>query len=617
MNIAQKYLELGLSVIPLGKVSKDAAGKKVIQYPHSGWKRFSEERATAEEAAKWNGNLGIATGRVSGILVLDIDSYKPGFDDKLVKSLRLPPTVVQETASGGKQYFFKYPAGITIKNAVCFGHDGSGVDIRGDGGMVIAPPTKTPYGAYKWLLSPEDTEIADVPPKLLEMLKVHASPETRKALPTLVDLKEGEGRDNALAALVGKLVMTVAPGKWDEEVFPAIVAVNKTYKPPLSEADVRRIYKSITETEARRRKGAGVVPAPAAKPFGPAMSFKALMATEYPAARFAVDPFFEAGTLNMISAPPNTWKSWIMMICAGAIAEGGSAFGKFKTEKAGVMIVNEEDSHRALQDRFRILGMAGKDIEVYLRIAEGAKLEDAYIAQLITEAKALKIGVIMFDSLRAVHDSEENDSTEMQKVLDKLKTIAREGITVIFTHHHRKKGQFEKGDSPEMSRGSSAINAAISGHLSFEEEDRDSGKFVIVRHLKSKAGEKLAPFELKIEKKDGGLVFSYSGDFKSTEKKLVNAKDSVVHALEEGGWKTAKDFINLGIASKNVVRVALQVLTKEGVLMSMTRKDAIDRKMDVGGTGKSNELVYSMNTARDSFVEEEPTGPDDIFKDFA
>jgi hypothetical protein len=612
MNIAQTYIELGLSVIPLGKVSKDAAGKKVIQYPKNGWKRFSDERASLEEASQWNGNLGIATGRVSGILVLDIDSYKPGFDASLVQSLRLPPTVVQETASGGKQYFFKYPAHITIKNAVCIGHDGSGVDIRGDGGMVIAPPTKTSYGEYRWLLSPEDTEIAEVPPKLLEMLKVHASPETRKELGALVSLAEGEGRDNAMTALVGKLVMTARPEQWAKEVWPAMVEVNRTYKPPLTEADLKRIYTSITEKELKRRKGSTAAK-PEPKPFVPAMSFKALMATEYPAARFTVDPFFEAGTLNMISAPPNTWKSWIMMIFAGAIAEGGKALGKFDTEKAGVMIVNEEDSHRALQDRFRILGMAGKDIEVYLRIAEGAKLEDVYITQLIAEAKALKIGVIMFDSLRAVHDSEENDSTEMQKVLDKLKAIAREGITVIFTHHHRKKGPFEKGDSPEMSRGSSAINAAISGHLSFEEEERDSGKYVIVRHLKSKAGEKMAPFELKIEKKGEELTFAYSGDFKSTEKKLVNAKDSVVRELEGGGWKTAKDFISLGIASKNVVRVALQVLVKEGVIMSMTRRDAIDRKMDVGGTGKSNELVYSMNTARDSFVDEEPRDPEDIF----
>src|ERR1700746_3445433 len=77
----------------------------------------------------------------------------------------LPDTLMTISPSGSVHRYYKHPgAGIKIKNSV--GQIGPGVDIRGDGGMVIAPPSIKPgVGEYRWL---NDLPIADAPAWLIE-----------------------------------------------------------------------------------------------------------------------------------------------------------------------------------------------------------------------------------------------------------------------------------------------------------------------------------------------------------------------------------------------------------------------------------------------------------------
>ena len=324
------------------------------------------------------------------------------------------------------------------------------------------------------------------------------------------------------------------------------------------------------------------------------MTFANLMTKEFPKARYTVDPFFEVGTLNMVSAPPNTWKSWLLFYMSAFISDGSKVLGQFEAEKSNVLIVNEEDSYRAVQDRFNLLGITNHKLPIYFKIAEGHKIDEKFMKELLSEAKSKDIKVVIFDSLRSMHTSEENDSTAMQGILDMLKILSRENITVIFTHHHRKKSFGQKGVNSESSRGSSAINAAISGHLSLEEVDREDGKFIVVSHLKSKAGEKLEPFEIKIEKLDGSVRFVYNGVKKTQEMKVDEIKSKLMYAFSDDPdtWKTVADFES--IASKNMVRGALRLLVSQCLVRSLSRKEAINEGIDVGSTGKPNEKVYKF-----------------------
>jgi hypothetical protein len=598
---ALKYLELGFSVMPLGPITKDADGKKNIDYL-GGWKQYQEKMATPEEVSMWKcKNLGIVTGKISNLLVLDLDSYKENYDKELVKSFCIPITPFQETASGGRQYFFKMPSGVLIKNSVCLGSKDSGIDIRGEGGMVIVDPSRTPYGSYSWVVSPDDEPLADVPPVLLDLLTklTEGEDKVRTKLPDLVGLKEGEGRNSAMASFVGKLLSSTTLDKWDAEVWPTAQSVNETYNPPMAHNELLSIYSSISGIERNKRHdyGAGKE---TEEPllYVPAMSHAELITMEFPQARYTIEPFFEQGTMNMVSAPPNTWKSWLLFQFAYNIASGTQVLGKFSTEKAGVMIVNEEDSARLVQDRLRLLDITESNLPIYYRIAQGAKLKEDFIKSLIVEAKEKDVGVIMFDSLRAIHSADENDSTAMQEVLDLLKQISRENITVIFTHHHRKKAQFGgKNNDAESTRGSSGINAAISGHISLEEKDNksDDSKYIIVRHLKSKVGEKLDPFDVGIETGENTVRFHYLGDHEEQNQAENEAKDKIIAAL--GGRDellSRKDFLHMRIAGQTTIKKATIILVAEGKIQAVKRKEAEQLGLRSLTEGKANEILYSL-----------------------
>lgn len=596
---AVKYADLGFSVFPLGPITKDADGKKVIGCPKGGWKQYQDKIASKDEILGWDcKNLGIATGSISNLLVLDLDSYKTNFDKQLVESFCLPITPVQNTASGGRQYFFKLPSGVVIKNAVCIGSKDSGIDIRADGGMVIVAPSETDYGTYSWEISPEDEPLAEVPPILLELLTKQSEGGTKakSKLSDLVGLNEGGGRNNAIAAFSGMLLASTASERWDSEVWPAVLAINATYKPPLESEEVESVYESIKRSERAKRQGLGTANAPVTKvPYALAISHAELIIKEFPSARYTIDPFFEQGTMNMVSAPPNTWKSWLLFLFAYHISTGTPVFGEFKTEKAKVMIVNEEDSARLVQDRLRLLDVTEADLPIYYRIAQGSKLSVEFVEDLIAEAKEKQVGVIMFDSLRAIHDADENDSTTMQMVMDLLKKIVRENITVIFTHHHRKKGMFSKNDDSESSRGSSGINAAISGHISLtEKNDEDGSKRLVIKHLKSKVGEKIEPVDIGIDVGEK-IIFHYLGKHKETNQAENEARDKILGTLE--GRKellSRKDLVYLKIAGQTTIKKALKVLEVEGKISSITRKEADKQGLVAHSSGKSNEVLYSL-----------------------
>lgn len=132
-------------------------------------------------------NIGIATGR--GILAVDIDPRKGGSDalDALVATHgALPVTVTTRTGGGGWHLYFRVPPGIRLRNSV--GKLGKGLDIRTDGGQVVAPPSVHPDtgASYAWEdgRSPVDVEIAPAPTWLIELLTPKARPAAaRVAIP--------------------------------------------------------------------------------------------------------------------------------------------------------------------------------------------------------------------------------------------------------------------------------------------------------------------------------------------------------------------------------------------------------------------------------------------------
>lgn len=163
MNVLQAaimYLTFGWSVFPLR-----ARGKEPLPgFPVGTFQRY--RLATDEEAFDWwintpGLNVAIATGAISKLFVLDCDSMEAC---QAVADRGIPTTRVATTGKGAHVYF-KYPD-FPVGNRTNLL---AGVDIRGNGGYVVAPPSIHPSGkAYRWH---REAPLADAPDWLLTMLR--------------------------------------------------------------------------------------------------------------------------------------------------------------------------------------------------------------------------------------------------------------------------------------------------------------------------------------------------------------------------------------------------------------------------------------------------------------
>jgi hypothetical protein len=113
-----------------------------------------------------NANIGMPTGPASGVLVLDVDPEHGGNESLQALPVR-PTTWTIQTPSSGWHFWWKYPAGVELRNTV--GRLGPGLDTRGTGGYVVLPPSVGHNGRpYEWMVR---DELADPPTWLTESLR--------------------------------------------------------------------------------------------------------------------------------------------------------------------------------------------------------------------------------------------------------------------------------------------------------------------------------------------------------------------------------------------------------------------------------------------------------------
>ena len=162
LKAALAYACSGVPVFPC-----EPGGKRPLTY-NGFWDASADPRRVAAWWDRWpDANLGVPTGERSGLLVLDIDPGVGG-PESLAALERahgtLPKTARTRTGGGGVHVFFGYPAAEEVRNSA--GKLGPGLDVRGEGGYVIVPPSRT-RGAYEWL---DRTPLAQ-PSWLLECLR--------------------------------------------------------------------------------------------------------------------------------------------------------------------------------------------------------------------------------------------------------------------------------------------------------------------------------------------------------------------------------------------------------------------------------------------------------------
>ena len=266
-----EYVRKGWKIFPIHTIFENgecSCGKpkcpNVGKHPIGG-KGFYDGTDDIDKIADWiekyNGkmNIGLSTGRLSMVVVLDIDEKDAYSGAEALEALedkyhRLPTTLTQTTGSGGKHYFFNCPTDVDIPSSN--NKIADGIDIRGNGGYAIVPPSNHSSGSnYRW--NNWGTSIADMPKWLID-LSIGKTPIDSDKVRKLVEKKkvvaEG-GRNNHLTKFAARLRGMGVP---DEEILSKTIDENQRYcKPPLSSSEVDTIYHSILRYPTNREREVG------------------------------------------------------------------------------------------------------------------------------------------------------------------------------------------------------------------------------------------------------------------------------------------------------------------------------------------------------------------------
>jgi KaiC/GvpD/RAD55 family RecA-like ATPase len=226
-DTAKKYRDrFGWAVIPI----KPKGKKPAI----ASWREFQSRKMTDEEIEKnfTNGcNIALLTGEISAVDVIDIDSYKESYKD-----INLESQVKVSTPRGGTHLYFKHTEG--LRPSV---NEKLAVDVRGNGSYVLIPPSIGPNEKpYKWVGGVSKKSLLSLktlPSGLIK--KVQKFSTERFNVEEAFNIPEGARDDTLHRAAVSLL------SKHPEDIaWKLLLALNRSYKPPLSERTVEEKFKS-------------------------------------------------------------------------------------------------------------------------------------------------------------------------------------------------------------------------------------------------------------------------------------------------------------------------------------------------------------------------------------
>lgn len=251
-----------------------------------GWTDVENMVRTEEDVTRWWGSggipysIGLPTGEVNNVLILDVDPRNGGFEslkefEKTVEPM--PYTLMSETGGGGLHYFFKYPAGTTVKSRILHS-DLPGLDIKANGGQIVIPPSLHRSGKrYGWAEGRTGAEaVATLPPSILEAFEkiqrgtgggaegvgqaVDITALYRDGIP---DGKRNETLHRAAVSTARKMGVDTGDPMVIGMVKAMIETLNqKACRPPLPDSEIDKIVRSAVEfVIANPREAPGSDPA--------------------------------------------------------------------------------------------------------------------------------------------------------------------------------------------------------------------------------------------------------------------------------------------------------------------------------------------------------------------
>jgi len=548
-------------------------------------------------------NIGIATGQ--GLYVVDVDCNKDGsiFDigleqddlETLVKSLTV------RTGSGGYHFYLSYDPALWLPNTAS--KLGPAIDTRGEGGYVVAPPSRNGHGRYCWLQ--EGTRrVQPLPPALLAKLSPAPRPqEHSSAAASTPQTKEGradalphnapagaaqtaaaspvrvqspqpacaaaqksvanEARNNQLIRVAGKLRKA---GLDLEAIRCLLLTYNEQRygggnhpKGPLPVAEIERtIFKSLARYEAQEQRPAEDLPEVEA--------LIQLMSREIPEPVWIVPGLLAEG-LTLIAGKSKAGKSWLMLALALTSAAGeGLALGRFPINAAEVLYLSLEDDARRLQARVRVL-LDGQPVPPRFEYAlRWHPLTAGGFAQLESYlARKPETRLVVIDTLAKVRlpDSGQNSNLYLEEyqLMGRLQSLALEHHLALVVIHHLRKLKAE--DPFDEIAGSTGLAGAADTLIVL---DRKRGHNDAVLHLTGR----------DIEEQKLALVYSRTActwlcTGPAVEHQISQSKQEILALLEDNDAMTPKEIAQALRKPQDTVRMNVRRMFKEGLVVSHER----------------------------------------------
>ncbi len=480
LDFALKYRAMGISVIPLKPRDKT---------PLLPWQEFQSRIATEAEIRQWfatnpSANVGIVTGRVSNLAIVDLDGPE-GIAYGLSLGLASPVTV---RTGNGKQLYYRHP-GANVCNAV---KKYPGVDVRGDGGYVVAPPSVHPNGkTYVWELGSlgHTTLLSLFPVSLF----TEVSSERKKL-----------GKP---VGWVSEALTNMSQGNIDTTLFKVC---SRLRSDGYSEADAKLLLGPHAE-----RAGATVGHLDAKiknvwSRYEVSQRFNAPTKSEDIASFLAdikeVDwickPIIARKSFGFVAGLPETQKTWLLMELAVECArKNGTWLGLFPVTQAKVLFVDQERFKGETQRRFKgILGAKGlsfADVKDNLFVKCGTSiklnLENSFQA-FRNELLELMPDLVIVDSFATFHDAEENDRMAIQAVIEKINHENKSAYNDIENHAE-----------PSAGRMVGSIGKLAAAEFALTVRKIDAG-MSMVHHTKSTLASNVKAFTVELEDVENGIL---------------------------------------------------------------------------------------------------------------
>lgn len=530
MAVALQYAARGWPVLPC-----EPRGKKPLTA--HGFKDATTDAPTIHSFwDKWpNANIGIATGITSDVFVVDVDPRNGG-DAQLaeleVRNGQLPRDYTVESGGGGFHIYLRFPAMPAQDWSCC--KLAPGIDIKADGGYIIAPPSTHPSG-QRYRFRNRHLELPPAPDWLAAELRAKNEAQAHDAerATTLNDLRltdeikqvirEGKPNGQRSEAIFAVLRALIRAGHTDHEIIDVLTdPANEISKKPLEKGrvwlrgEIKRAREkpdrgdgdtSKSHSDGSNRRDESEKDSGSRNQSNP-ISYRRLSDIKAKPIDWLWRGRIARGKVSMIAGNPGLGKSQLTLFMAAVVSTGGRwPVDGSNCERGSVLLLSaEDDAADTLRPR---LEAAGADLKrccvldaIRERMANGGnclrpfnlKADLAKLEALLREIG--DVALIVIDPVTAyLGNADSHKNAEIRGLLAPLSDLAaRYQVAVVCVTHLNKGGN----DTEALMR--------VTGSIGFVAVARAA--FVVVKDRENDARRLFLPLKNNIGNDQNGLAFA-------------------------------------------------------------------------------------------------------------